>query len=38
MYVGRLNVARQISVSNEVYELLTKRKVLLTFIGDKSSC
>jgi len=26
MYVGRLNMARQISVSNEVYELLSKRK------------
>jgi len=26
MYMGRLNMARQISVSNEVYELLSKRK------------
>ena len=26
MYIGRLNMARQISVSNEVYELLSKRK------------
>jgi predicted CopG family antitoxin len=26
MYVGRIRVARQISVSNEVYELLSKRK------------
>jgi predicted CopG family antitoxin len=26
MYVGLIRVARQISVSNEVYELLSKRK------------
>ena len=26
MYVGRLRMSRQISVSNEVYELLSKRK------------
>ena len=26
MYVGWIGVARQISVSNEVYELLSKRK------------
>jgi len=26
MYIGRLRMARQISVSNEVYELLSKRK------------
>jgi predicted CopG family antitoxin len=26
MYIGRLGMARQISVSNEVYELLSKRK------------
>jgi predicted CopG family antitoxin len=26
MYVGRLRMSRQISVSNEVYELLLKRK------------
>ncbi len=26
MYIGRLSMARQISVSNEVYELLSKRK------------
>jgi predicted CopG family antitoxin len=26
MYVGRLSMSRQISVSNEVYELLSKRK------------
>ena len=30
MYMGRLKMARQISVSNEVYELLSKRK------GEKS--
>ena len=26
MYIGRLRMARQISVSNEVYELLSKNK------------
>ncbi len=26
MYVGRFRMSRQISVSNEVYELLSKRK------------
>ena len=26
MYIGRLRMSRQISVSNEVYELLSKRK------------
>ena len=26
MYIGRLSMSRQISVSNEVYELLSKRK------------
>lgn len=26
MYMGRLSMSRQISVSNEVYELLSKRK------------
>jgi predicted CopG family antitoxin len=26
MYIGRLRMARQISVSNEVYELLSKKK------------
>jgi predicted CopG family antitoxin len=26
MYIGRLGMSRQISVSNEVYELLSKRK------------
>ena len=26
MYVGRLRMSRQISVSNEVYELLSKKK------------
>ena len=26
MYVGKLRMSRQISVSNEVYELLSKRK------------
>ena len=26
MYMGRLRMARQISVSNEVYELLSKNK------------
>jgi len=30
MYMGRLSMARQISVSNEVYELLSKNK------GEKS--
>jgi predicted CopG family antitoxin len=26
MYIGRLSMSRQISISNEVYELLSKRK------------
>ncbi len=26
MYMGRLSMSRQISISNEVYELLSKRK------------